>query len=85
MFQVGAICRSKDPVIKCEDEDRGRMCRIIAEVPEHRRRTRTVREFKVALLDLPVTAFRREHELILIRHAGETEEPAAAGQFALAT
>lgn len=77
MFEVGAICRSKDPVIKCEDVDRGRMCRVVAEVPEQRRRTKGVREFKVALLDLPVTAFRREHELILVAPATVPAEPFA--------
>ena len=66
MFQTGAICRSKEPLIKCADEEQGRVCRVVAVVPEHRWRTAGVPEYKVELVALPVTAFRRVNELTLV-------------------
>lgn len=66
MFDTGAICRSKDPILKCADEEQGRVCRVIGVVPEQRWRTRGVPEYKVELVALPVTAFRREYELTLV-------------------
>src|SRR4051812_14233500 len=66
MIDTGAICRSKDAIIKCADEEQGRVCRVIAVVPEHRWRTPGVPEYKVELVALPVTAFRRDHELTLV-------------------
>lgn len=66
MFDTGAICRSKDPILKCADEEQGRVCRVVGVVPEQRWRTRGVPEYKVELVALPVTAFRREHELTLV-------------------
>lgn len=66
MFETGAICRSKDPIIKCADDEQGRVCRVVAVVPEHRWRTPGVPEYKVELVALPVTAFRRVSELALV-------------------
>jgi hypothetical protein len=66
MLDPGSICRSKDTIIKCSDDEQGRVCRVIAIVPEHRWRTAGVPEYKVELIALPVTAFRRENELALV-------------------
>jgi hypothetical protein len=64
MLDAGTICRSKDAIIKCEDEEQGRLCRILGVVPEQRWRIPGVPEYKVELIALPVTAFRRDGELI---------------------
>jgi hypothetical protein len=66
MFETGAICRSKDPIMKCADEEQGRVCRVVGVVPEHRWRTPGVAEYKVELVALPVIAFRRVNELALV-------------------
>jgi hypothetical protein len=66
MLEPGTICRSKDPIIKCADEEQGRLCRILGVVPEQRWRISGVPEYKVELIALPVTAFRRDGELIPI-------------------
>ena len=64
MLTPGTMCRSKDVIIRCEDEDQGRLCRVLAVVPQHRWRTSGVPEYKVELIALPVIAFRRDGELI---------------------
>ena len=66
MFEPGAICRSKDVIIKCDDEEQGRLCRILGVVPEQRWRIRGVPEYKVELIAMPVTAFKRDSDLIPI-------------------
>ena len=65
MFETGAICRSKDPILKCADEEQGRVCRVVAIVPEHRWRTPGIPEYN-ELVALPVIAFRRVNELALV-------------------
>jgi hypothetical protein len=64
MLEPGTVCRSRDAIMKCADEEQGRLCRIIGVVPEQRWRTPGVPEYKVELIALPVTAFRRDGELI---------------------
>lgn len=64
MLQVGTICRSRDAIIKCADEEKGRVCRILSVLPETRWRTVGLPEYKVELVALPVHAFRRESELV---------------------
>lgn len=64
MFEPGTICRSKDAILKCEQEEEGRICRVMNVLPEARWRTRGVPEYKVELIALPVTAFRRHGELV---------------------
>ncbi|HEV3484555.1 MAG TPA: hypothetical protein VG106_04045 [Vicinamibacterales bacterium] len=66
MLDPGTICRSRDIIIRCKDEEKGRLCRIMKVVPEARWRTAGVAEYKVELIALPVTAFRRETELMPI-------------------
>lgn len=63
---MGAVCRSKDAIFKCEPEEQGRLCRIAAILPEQRWRTAGVPEYKVELIALPVIAFRRHHDLDLL-------------------
>jgi hypothetical protein len=70
MLTPGTICRSKDAIIKWEDEEKGRLCRVVSLVPEHRWRTAGMPEYKVELLALPVTAFRRHGELVPVPPAG---------------
>lgn len=69
MLTPGTICRSKDTILKLDDEEMGRLCRVVAVVPEHRWRTPGVPEFKVQLVSLPVTAFRRLGELTPLSQA----------------
>lgn len=66
VLELGTLCRSKDAIIKCADEEQGRLCRIVSVVPEQRWRTPGAPEYKVELIALPVTAFRRHGELIPI-------------------
>ena len=63
MLEPGTICRSKDPIIRVDDEEKGRLCRVLGVVPEARWRTPGLPEYKVELVALPVTAFRRQGEL----------------------
>jgi hypothetical protein len=63
MLEPGTICRSRDAIIKCTDEEQGRLCHVVGVVPEPRWRTPGVPEYKVELIALPVTAFRRQGEL----------------------
>ena len=63
MITPGTLCRSKDAIVKCDDDVSGRICRVVALVPEHRWRTPHVPEYKVELLAMPVIAFRRQDEL----------------------
>lgn len=60
---VGDVCRSRDAILRTDNEEEGRLCRIVAEVPPARWRSPDVPEYKVALLTLPVTAFRRASDL----------------------
>jgi hypothetical protein len=64
MLEPGALCRSKDAIIKCDDEEKSRLCRVIGIVPETRWRIPGVPEYKVELVSLPVTAFRRDDDLV---------------------
>jgi hypothetical protein len=64
MLELGEICRSKDPIMKCDDEEKGRLCRVLGVVPESRWRTPGLPEYKVELIALPVTAFRKHGELM---------------------
>ena len=66
VLEPGVICRSKDLIMKCDDEEKGRLCRILGVVPEPRWRVRGVPEYKVELIAMPVTAFRRDSDLIPI-------------------
>src|SRR5687767_7048484 len=64
MLEPGAICRSKDAILKCDDDEKGRLCRVLGIVPEERWRIRGVPEYKVELIAMPVTAFRRDGDLV---------------------
>lgn len=64
MFAPGTICRSKNVILKCDQEEEGRVCRVMNVLPEARWRTRGEPEYKVELIALPVTAFRRHGELV---------------------
>ena len=65
-IEVGVLCRSKDAIMKFGDEDRSRLCRVVAIVPDHRWRQPNMPEYKVELLAAPVTAFRRASELEVV-------------------
>ncbi len=67
MLDEGTICRSRDPIIKSNNDDTGRLCRVLTLVPQHRWRDPNVPEYKVELLSMPVTAFRRENDLLPVR------------------
>ncbi|PYQ25350.1 MAG: hypothetical protein DMF56_27785 [Acidobacteria bacterium] len=62
-IDVGALWRSKHAIIKLADDDQSRLCRVVAVVPDHRRRQPHVPEYKVELLAAPVTAFRQATDL----------------------
>lgn len=65
-IEVGSLCRSRDAIVKTLDEDRSRICRVIAAVPRERWRHPETPEFKVELLAMPVTAYRRVDDLVPI-------------------
>jgi len=65
MFEPGTLVRSKEAILKTAgDDEQSRLCRIIGAVPEQRWRVVGVPEYKVELLAAPVTAFRRETDLV---------------------
>jgi hypothetical protein len=64
MLDPGALCRSKDPIMRFGDEEKERLCRVIGTVPPQRWRSSDMPEYKVELVAAPVTAFRREVDLI---------------------
>ena len=66
MIDVGAVCRSREAIIKTAGEDDGRIWRVIASVPPERWRQADVPEYKVELLTMPITAFRREADLQIV-------------------
>jgi len=66
LFCVGAVCRSRNPIIKAADEDSARLCRIVGLVPREWWRCADVPEYKVRMLAFPVTAVRRAHELQVV-------------------
>jgi hypothetical protein len=66
-LRPGMICRSREPLMRCASDDEGRLCRVICEVAETRRRQPEVPEYKVELLAFPVTAFRRVTDLEVVR------------------
>lgn len=69
---IGDVCRSRDAILRMQNEDEGRICRIVAEVPPARWRNPAIPEYRVELLTMPVTAFRRASDLIpLVEHARE--------------
>ena len=63
---VGRLCRAKAPLIRMQDEEQGRLCKVVGEVPEPRWRTPRVPEYKVEMLAMPVTAHLRESDFDLI-------------------
>lgn len=64
MLTPGTLVRSKDPVFRFDDDDKSRLCRVIGTVPPQRWRVADVPEYKVELIAAPVTAFRRETDLV---------------------
>ena len=79
MLTEGMICRSKDAIIKCEDDVSGRVCRVVAVLPEPRWRSPQVPEYRVELLAMPVRAFRRQDELETM--SSDTSQPPPGMQF----
>jgi hypothetical protein len=63
-LEVGHLCMSKDPIIKTLDDEKSRICRVVADVPRDRWRNPGAREVKVELIVMPVTAFVREDRLV---------------------
>jgi hypothetical protein len=62
-LEIGALCRSRDPIVRTLPDEDARLCRVVAAVPPERWRNPQLREFKVELLAMPVTAFLREDQL----------------------
>lgn len=61
--RVGDVCRSRTPIVRLEDEDRSRICRIAQVVPPKHWRDEHIPEYEVELVALPVTAHRSHTEL----------------------
>jgi hypothetical protein len=76
----GTLCRSKDAIIKCDDDRSGRICRVVSVVPEHRWRSEDNPEYKVELLAMPVTAFRRHDELDVVSFGTVLPPQSEAGE-----
>ena len=66
LFSVGAVCRSRNTIIKMADDDSARLCKIVGLVPREWWRRADVPEYKVRMLAFPVTAVRRAHELQVV-------------------
>ena len=66
VLEIGAIVRSRDLIVRTANEDDGRICRVVAAVPSTRWRDPSMPEFKVQLLSMPVTAFRRRDDLVVV-------------------
>ena len=77
MLTAGTICRSKDTIIKCEDDASGRVCRVVKVLPEPRWRSPEMPEYKVELLSMPIQAFKRQDEL----DALSADQPPPGVQF----
>ncbi|HEV2722512.1 MAG TPA: hypothetical protein VG323_20995 [Thermoanaerobaculia bacterium] len=71
MIEIGTLCRSKDAIVKFENDEQGRLCRVVAVVPDHRCRQPGVPEYRVELVGAPVRAFRRAADLEIV----STSEP----------
>lgn len=63
VFSVGAVCRSRNTIIKAADDESARLCKIVGLVPQEWWRQADVPEYKVRMLAFPVTAIRRANEL----------------------
>ena len=61
------ICRSREPIMKCANDEDGRLCRVICEVTVSRRRRPAIPEYKVELLAFPLTAYRALTDLEVVR------------------
>ena len=66
-LRVGTLCRSRTPIVRLDDEDRSRVCRICDVLPAERWRSDAIPEYEVELLALPVTAQRSHVELDRLR------------------
>lgn len=64
---VGALCRSRTPIVRLDDEERSRVCRIAQVVPADRWHDGDVPEYEVELLAIPVTAQRKHDDLDPLR------------------
>lgn len=62
-LEIGALCRSREPIVKTLADDEARLCRVVSAVPPERWRNPHAPEFKVELLAMPVTAFLRADQL----------------------
>ena len=69
VFFVGALCRSRNTIIKAADEETARLCRIVGLVPQEWWRRADVPEYKVQMLAFPVTAVRRPFELQILNQS----------------
>jgi hypothetical protein len=66
LLTVGAICRSRNTIIKTGDPDASRLCKIIGTVRQVWWRRADTPEYKVKLLAFPIIAIRRASELQLV-------------------
>jgi hypothetical protein len=62
-LELGKVCRCRNSIVKCANDDDGRLCRVVGVVPQERWRQPNVPEYKVELLAMPIAAFRRANEL----------------------
>ena len=66
LFCVGAVCRSRNTIIKASDDESARLCKIVSVVPQEWWRRADIPEYKVRMLAFPVTAIRRACELTVV-------------------
>ena len=66
MIAVGSVCRSRDRIVKAGSDDEARLCRVVAVVPATRWHDPKIAEYKVELLAMPITAFRRATDLEIL-------------------
>jgi hypothetical protein len=62
-LEIGKVCRCKNTIMKCANEEDGRLCRVVSVVPPSRWHQPDIPEYRVELLALPVAAFRRGTDL----------------------
>ena len=66
LFCVGAVCPSRNTIIKAVDDNTSRLCKIVGLVPQEWWRRADTPEYKVRMLAFPITAIRRASELQVV-------------------
>ena len=63
---IGTVCESKVPIFEVSEVPRHAICKVTAVVPSSLRRTPELPEYQVERVDLPVTAYLRHDDLIVV-------------------